>query len=159
MFWIKRQSHWFYNMEYWRNGWHTLYWCLKFSNFTLKQQGSQIWVSPTISTNTYFLLFFFKVGPPKEDIFSGQLLSPIFQSSYTLQLQISLVTIWRQLSCIPVYDMWVLQGFCLLFCADSHTMLVWHPSNLSIMLSGPSILKSLFLWWLSLEDVGLQISL
>ena len=25
--------------------------------------------------------FFFNVGPPKEDIFSGHLLSPIFQSS------------------------------------------------------------------------------
>ena len=38
---------------------------------------------------------FFYVGPPKEDIFSGHLLSPVFQSSYTLQLQISFVTFWR----------------------------------------------------------------
>ena len=35
---------------------------------------------------------FFYVGPPKEDIFPGHLLSPIFQSSYTLQLQISILT-------------------------------------------------------------------
>ena len=27
--------------------------------------------------------FFFNVGPPKEDIFSGHLLSPVFQSIYT----------------------------------------------------------------------------
>ena len=32
---------------------------------------------------------FFNVGPPKEDIFIGHLLSPVFHSSYTLQLQIS----------------------------------------------------------------------
>ena len=32
------------------------------------------------------IIFFFNVGPPKEDIFSGHLLSPIFQSIfYTLQ--------------------------------------------------------------------------
>ena len=32
-------------------------------------------------------MIFFYVGPPKEDIFSGHLLSPIFQSSfYMLQL-------------------------------------------------------------------------
>ena len=35
-------------------------------------------------------LFFFNVGPPKEDFFSEHLLCPIFQSSYMLQLQISL---------------------------------------------------------------------
>ena len=29
--------------------------------------------------------FFFNVGPPKEDIFPGHLLCPIFQSSYMLQ--------------------------------------------------------------------------
>ena len=52
------------------------------------------------------------------------------------------MTIWRQLSCIPVNDMWVLQGFCLLFCAEFHTRLVWHHSNLSIMLSGPKVLVS-----------------
>ena len=37
-------------------------------------------------------LIFFNVGPPKEDIFSGHLLSPVFQSSFKLQLQISKVT-------------------------------------------------------------------
>ena len=36
------------------------------------------------------LFIFLNVGPPKEDNLPGHLLSPIFQSSYTLQLQISL---------------------------------------------------------------------
>ena len=31
--------------------------------------------------NGVFFFFFFNVGPPKEDILSGHLLSPIFQSS------------------------------------------------------------------------------
>ena len=31
--------------------------------------------------NIIIIFFFFNVGPPKEDIFSGHLLSPIFQSS------------------------------------------------------------------------------
>ena len=33
-------------------------------------------------SQTFFFLFF-NVGPPKEDIFSGHLLSPVFQSIYT----------------------------------------------------------------------------
>ena len=38
-----------------------------------------------------FMLFY--VGPSEDDIFSRHLLSPIFQSSYTLQSQISFVTL------------------------------------------------------------------
>ena len=37
-------------------------------------------------------VFFFNVGPPVKDTFSGHLLTPVFQSLYTLQLQISYVT-------------------------------------------------------------------
>ena len=38
---------------------------------------------------TLLFFFFFNVGPPKEDIFSGHLLNPIFQSTfYTLHLQV-----------------------------------------------------------------------
>ena len=35
------------------------------------------------SAYTNFFFFFFNVGPPKEDIFSGHLLSPVFQSIFT----------------------------------------------------------------------------
>ena len=44
-----------------------------------------------ITIHYHFIYYFFYVAP-KEDIFSGHLLSPVFQSSYTLQLQISYVT-------------------------------------------------------------------
>ena len=34
----------------------------------------------------------------------------------------------------------------------------WHPSKLSSS-SGPSIWSPIFLWWLSMEDVGLQLDI
>ena len=38
---------------------------------------------------SYFFLFFFNVGTPKEDNFSEHLLSPVFQSTlHILQLQV-----------------------------------------------------------------------
>ena len=40
-------------------------------------------------TKMKVLHIFFNVGLLLEDIFSGHLLSPVFQSSYTLQLHIS----------------------------------------------------------------------
>ena len=50
---------------------------------------------------------FFYVGPPKEDFFSVHLLCPIFQSSYMLQLQIS---IWPLKTGFLSLDMWVLMA-------------------------------------------------
>ena len=42
-----------------------------------------------VSKIILLLLFFFNVGPHKEDIFSGHFLSPIFQSSFTCYNYIS----------------------------------------------------------------------
>ena len=56
-----------------------------------------------------FCFVLFNAAPPKEDFFSGHLLSPVFKSS----LHITITNfLWDHLkaalNCIPVYDMWVL---------------------------------------------------
>ena len=53
----------------------------------------------------YIFFFFFNVGPPKEDIFSGHLLSPLFQS--TLQITITSLclgvdTLFRDFACVSL---------------------------------------------------------
>ena len=46
----------------------------------------------------YYYYFFLNVGPPKEDIFSGHLLSPIFQSSiFTCYISIGFLPYWPQI--------------------------------------------------------------
>ena len=47
----------------------------------LSSNKEQFSLKPVTLKTVLFFLFFFNVGPPKEDIFSGHLLSPIFQSS------------------------------------------------------------------------------
>ena len=67
---------------------------------------------PSLSLSLFLFLFalvrrfeftnFFHVGSPKEDIFSGHLLSPAFQSSLYITIKNFHLTIWRQLGCVPV---------------------------------------------------------
>ena len=70
--------------------------------------------------------FYFNVGSTKEDIFSGHHLSSVFQSSLHITITNFLWDFLKAaMKCIPVYNIWVLQGFCLLFCALS---LIQHTS-------------------------------
>ena len=62
--------------------------------------------------------------------------------------------------CINSSVLWHVVGsplllyFCIILCCISYSH-VWQSSSMSWL--GANILKSLFLWWLSMDDVGLQV--
>ena len=73
-------------------------------------------------------VFFFNIGPSKEDIFSGHLLSPIFQST----LHITITSL-----CLGVDTV---RFSCLLLCAQN-LILACLTSFQAVFSSGPSILN------------------
>ena len=100
-------------------------------------------------------MYFFNVSPSKEDIFSEHYLSPVFHFILHITITNFHETSEGSLHCIPVNDLWVLKGFCLLFCADifilncqTSLQFVHH----AYWAKHPEVL--IFLWRLSLDDVG-----
>ena len=63
----------------------------------------------TASKYVHILFFFFYVGPPKEDIFSGHFLSPLFQST----LHITITNICMKLAKIAFLVTNENMGLCL----------------------------------------------
>ena len=78
---------------------------------------SNLWIQ-YFSLSSRGCVFFFYIGPPLDDFFSGHLLSPIFQSSYTHNILQVYAYTWKLLRFFLSPALWSL---------NPYIDLVWHP--------------------------------
>ena len=114
----------------------------------------------------FFFFFFLNVGPPKEDIFSDHLLWSVFQSTlhiYFTDYNFNFCGSLRAafMYCFNSSVLWhivdtsfIACTSCIILCCISYSMSDNHPWCPDW---GPTSWSPLFLWWLSMDDVGLQV--